>query len=416
METTLRPPKRRHRRGAAREHEWGFGLIEMMVSLLILAIVMAVLGPALFSSLINVQTSNQRSSATGLAVAAIEHMRSIPYYDVGFYADQTLSSGCTSLTPVVLGTTTPPSGAALVPVYTKDIQSTPYTVSQCINWVNASNGDKGAYKQGVVTVTWKGAAGAQSLAETSALYPGGKGVYTGPDNNFSSSTTVSTAAVAPDPPTGVSATVGSGSTDTNTITVSWTPPGALPAPASDYRVQYNTTDDFAAGYASSPLVAGTSWTAGALTAGTTYYFQVISIGSTGLQSTPSTPVASASTASSSSSGCSVSSLSVSPTNGVIDTAGTLLNGDSSGGFSLAVNATSACADITVSYTTDGTTATQSSPLSGTGGQFTGSAGDSSTVWSAGNQVFTVYVGGAQYSPLTQQQVSICEEHGSSGKC
>jgi hypothetical protein len=38
------------------------------------------------------------------------------------------------------------------------------------------------------------------------------------------------------------------------------------------------------------------------------------------------------------------------------------------------------------------------------------------VWSAGNQVFTVYVGGVQYSPLTQQQVSICEEHGNSGKC
>jgi hypothetical protein len=160
-----------------------------------------------------------------------------------------------------------------------------------------------------------------------------------------------------------------------------------------------------------------------LTPGYTYYFQLLSVASDGTTSTASSVVYAATTATASTT-CQISNLIVNPTIGVVNTTGQLV--DSTGtplpsdSFSLFANATSVCNNgapgnaVTVAYYDS--RALMQSTLTRNGGALTGVAGSAGTVWSVGNHPFTVYVGGTQYTPLTQQQVDVCQEQGATGRC
>lgn len=125
--------------------------------------------------------------------------------------------------------------------------------------------------------------------------------------------------------------------------------------------------------------------------------------------------------------CTINSLVVSPsvgTNGkgvAVTAAGTLADESS---FNLSVNVSSSCANVTVGYAPGGCTpgasgcSTWYAAMTGSSGTLYGTAGGPATVWSVGTNTFTVFTGTPPliYTPLTQQQVILCTEKGTSGKC
>jgi prepilin-type N-terminal cleavage/methylation domain-containing protein len=444
------------RRPGESQDDCGFTLLEMMMALLLLALVLAALAPAFYGLLRATSVTSQRSVADGVAVTATEQLRSVPYDEVGFY---TTPTGCPSTNAVVLGSSV--SDPLTQMATTQTVGNVSYAIQRCVNWVDSSiAGDTLAYKQAVVTVSWKSTGVAMSVSQTSALYPGGQSAYSGPENDYIPGvTTTTTAATAPSAPSGVSA-VDDSSAPTNTIDVSWTAPTGLPSP-DHYEVLWSTTNPAGAsittlgGYSSSSQLTGTS-TLVTVGAGTTYYFQVESIAAgetstvvsntatatttssatstttTTIPATTTTTVAGSTTTTSTTSStsttvptCAINTLTVTPSvdtngNGVaLNKSGYLVNESD---FTLSVNANSGCSDVTVGYApsacTPGASGCQTAyaAMSGAGGTIYGTAGGASTVWTIGTQKFTVFVGGVQYSPLTQQQVIVCTENGNSGKC
>src|SRR5438309_253987 len=76
------------------ERDRGFTIVELIVALLVMAIVMAALAPTFYGDLRSTVSTNDRSVANGLAVAATEQMRSFPYWQIGYTsADYTSTAG-----------------------------------------------------------------------------------------------------------------------------------------------------------------------------------------------------------------------------------------------------------------------------------------------------------------------------------
>jgi hypothetical protein len=94
-------------------------------------------------------------------------------------------------------------------------------------------------------------------------------------------------------------------------------------------------------------------------------------------------------------------------------------------FGLAVNTLGDCSSTTVQVGYAPSTCTPGksgcttlyAAMSGTGGTLHGST-LAGTNWAVGTQIFTVFTGtpAVQYPQLTQQQVIVCTENGSSGHC
>jgi len=407
-----------------RETDDGFTLVEMVVALMILAIVLTALAPAFYGSLRATALSSERSVANGLAVAANEQLRSFPYYQVGYYQASSgtptdVPSQCSGSNPVTLASAGPVDG--LPPSWPPTTHQ--YTITRCLYWQNSSSDStgssySGAYKQSVVTVGWTFNGRSYSVSQTSAVYPGGESTYaqSGADaNHYPSGTVPPAVTTPPSPPQAVSVS----SSTTTSITLSITAPSSTPTPVDHYEI------DFSDSYSGSGPVDCNScvWTystttnsqppVSGLTPATTYWFQVRSVAADGTTSNATTPIP-GTTATGSGSGCVVYGLYVNPTQGVVDPNGHLVNATS---FSLWVDASSPCSaqQLQVAYVSNGSS-TYASLTQQSSGAYTGSAGTGSTIWSVGNHQFTAYVGTNPANPLTQGQVDICQESGSTGRC
>ena len=438
-------------RGVREQRRWrrsdsGFTLMELMMALLVLTIVLAAMGPAVISLLTATGSTNQRSVANGLAVQATEGIRAAPYSQIGY--NTTAPTNCTASNPVILNTATPIVGST-----TQTVAGVQYTILTCLYWVNSSAGstDAQAYKQSIVTVSWTADGISSSVSQTSAIYPGGLGSYTTPENNGTggsggsgggSGTTTTTVAngPAPNPPTNVTA-VDDTSAPTNTIDVSWTPSTWSSPSGGYYVVVYTTINNSGYLYTATggaSVTSQSSWSQSTETtassmeitvgAGTQYYIQVQATDSGDQQvSTVTSNTATATTTSGSGPTCSINTLGVTPSVGTksgtgvaVDKNGILVNESY---FSLSVNANSACSNVTVGYAPSTCTpgangcTTYYATMTGTGGTLYGTT-QSNLDWSDGTQVFTVFTGAtpSQYSPLTQAQVQVCTEHGNSGQC
>lgn len=216
----------------------------------------------------------------------------------------------------------------------------------------------------------------------------------------------------PDPPTALATTVPTGAAGQDEVDLTWKAPASSPTPVAEYDIAYSQDPTFA-----SSVPAGTTTTVPTgpapyqvtgLSPGTQYYFEVWSVSSGGVRSTPDGPVA-ATTTPGTATTCSVNSLSVDPQPGEVSHKGYLTNGTADGGsaFTLTANTNGYCSGVTVTYTADGTT--QSTPLTGSGVQLTGTAGTSCTTWNPGSDVFTVYVNGVAQSAV--DNVSITQVNG-----
>ena len=403
-----------------------------MIALMIMAVVLTALLPALFGTMRATSASNARSVANGLAVSATEQMRSIPYYEVGWASTP---SACTNPNdpsnpdkqPVTLpnGTTTP-----LTAVTTRNVGNTQYTITRCLYWIDSTvTNDTLAYKQSVVTVSWSSHGIASKITQISAIYPGGEAVYqTGGEQNFTpvAATPTTVAAGAPDFPQNVTAYKDPG-TPAGAIDVSWSPPSASAVPAVNYIVDYIAVPSTSANCPSAPFSNPTSTqpepaSASPLYIGaspaTKYCVDVRSVAGDGTTTSSPSAVATATTDAATPT-CTISNLVVnnSTTKVPVDSNGHLVNQTS---IPLAVNAQYCSGEtVSVGYTTNTSTVQQAS-MTGNTSLLTGSAGTTSTVWSVGNDPFTVYVtdssGLHTFSPAVQVFVTICQEKGNSGKC
>ncbi len=461
--------RRETKERAAKDGEVGFSLIEVLVGMFLFAVTAIPMSSIFTGGVSDAALASHQSDAVGLASGALAKAQSVSYANLGFYDDQvsaaTASNSWYQPDPngdsyVSLGATTP-AGATpvLSPVSSNQVGPLHYIVGLQIVWVAAENSAAGggvvtdyqAYKQVTAQVRWAAAHGAtDSIQESTILYSGNQGPYSGPGSGASSSSSSGSGSSPSTAPSTMSASTPSGSAGETSTVVNWsggtvdssgyyvvlwsTNPGDLPAANASGSGTLNTTTDVVA----SPHQASTStsYSVEGLAPGMQYYYEVVAFsGETGDWSTSAivdsttSAVTSSSTAESSGLGtgssvdpqCSVISLAVVGA-GSGDTGKTYLNSDGrmSENLDLAVNATG-CQGDTIQVTDQTEAKAESgcssqcvSPqseftLSATawenqseadspkdqGAQFTGtvqSAGESG--WVTGQHVFSVTVNGA----------------------
>jgi prepilin-type N-terminal cleavage/methylation domain-containing protein len=405
------------KRFAKHEDEDGFTIVELVVSLAVLAMVMAPLAGVFWSSMRTAGVASHRTDGSSIASRELEAIRAVPYAQVGFYHDQPgFASQFEGHDTVNLGSTSPSSGALIPQVqpltpdssaasgYAPDpnpANALPITqggvnfsVTRNIVWIaaqDASTTYTAAYKRLTVQVTWSDQAGTHTVRQDSLLYPGGLGQYQGTTTTVSTTTTAVLNPTAPvlNPITGLSDPAGE-----TQIPLTWSQPSGGAAVTS-YTIEYSTSSSFPPGNFS--VVSGlapsiTSYTVTSLSANTTYYFAVIAYAgansaTSNVQSFATLPVAAPS--------CTYGQLNVTAAT-TLSTTGTILgsNGKVTENLSLSWTTTGTCPHNYAVYATDpSNSADPGSPytLVANSGTYTATVASSgSKGWAIGLHTFTVW--------------------------
>ncbi len=413
-------------------------MVELMVSLTLLGLIMVGLTPVFYAGLRTASNTNTRTEAAALAIREIEAMRAVPYTKVGFYADQSDYVSTYQGAPTVsLGATTPVSETPVfAPLTTETFASREFTVRRHITWVdakeNASITRAEAYKKTTVFVAWANDTGDHELRSTSIVYPGGRGQYTGAQNNGTPSTTSPAVISPPGSPTLNSATTPAVPAGYTTVNLAWTAP-TTGGNVDHYLVQWANDSAFASGLQSSSNIpaSNTTYPVTTLSASRTYYFRVYAFGIDGGQSFASNNLSA--TTATASGACTISGLNLSTTASPPSTTKTYLTastGPQSGrnlmtvdlNFTLA--ATGSCGGGYRVYSKNSANvADPGSPwnLTGSGTNFAGQAlTNGASGWAVGQHVFTVYDGAtattATHSLLVCAYVKVSSRSSNANQC
>jgi prepilin-type N-terminal cleavage/methylation domain-containing protein len=414
----------------ARRHseESGFTIIELVVSLSLLAIVAAPLAGVFWSAIRTAGSAAHRSDGAAVASREIEAMRAVPYDQVGFYDDQNATvppNSPAGTTTVSLGPTSPaanPSTQTLPPQiqpvtpdpkaasgYLPDpnpnnanpvvFGGVTYTVARYVVWADATGPSGGptpttfvqAYKQLTVIVKWTDQAGSHTVEQDSLLYPGGRGAYGGPGPSVATTTTAPI--FAPTAP--VLADINPLNVTDTTAQLFWSQPigGGV---VSYYVIEYATDAGFTQNVNVTGHLPGPSFPVPNLVPSTTYYFEVIAYTSSS-QSATSMPKSTTTTAGAGS--CVLGGLNVSGATS-LSTTGTILKNGGSGQMSedlkLSWVTSGPCpADLYQVHATDPSSANDpSSPytlIAGGGGTYSGLVSSANQKgWAVGLHTFTVW--------------------------
>lgn len=397
----------------------GFTLIEMVVAVVIIAIAMMAVAEVFVSGVAAAGSSSRYSDAVAVATHELEAMRAVPYSQLGFYGDQPGYQATWNGQQTVEIAPATPAGVtpAVDPTGTDTVAGTSYSVNRYVVWDDAASTSPPttwlqAYKGVAVSVAWGGTGGG-SIQQSSIVYPGGLGPYTGPGGTTTTSTT-SVLQEAPATPS-VALAVPSAPAGQSEIDVTWTEP-VTGGPVSSFVVLWAPTADLPSGWVQSPSqpYAGNiayTYQVQDLAPATGYTFEVSAFGPGG---TTTSPPATATTLPTTSSGCTYTDLTVSGASGASYSAfKTYLNkdGSMSEALDLAVNVGGSCTPaptITVEATAPSGGADPGSPygMTGVGGSWTGSVQPTGT-WQLGTHAFGLLVDGSAPSPAVTYSFLVC---------
>jgi prepilin-type N-terminal cleavage/methylation domain-containing protein len=400
----------------------GFTLVELVVALLVLAIVMAAFGPAFIGMMRASASTDQRSEADSLAVAASENVRALPYYQVGYSSAHGNPTYCTGSNPVQTDVLTPMDTMATQTM----VQNIKYWTDSCVYWVNASDGSSEAYKESVVTVLW-GSQKQYKYIQTSAIYPGGESKYTstGQADNFTPSTVAQATSPPPVPTVNSATPYQTSPTDTvspqTIVMVDWQPV-TFTYPVL-YQIEYwagagvgrpaqPSVTQVISGAPDGLTPAGLEYQVSGLTPGTTYNFDVLSLSGSQNPLIPSSYVTTT-TASPSSGSCQINSINITPIQPQVDNQGNPTNFTY---LAITVNATSTCAGLSVEYGLNNSSGQPQAPLTQVpltwnGASFNGQATQST--WARKTYGFVVYQNGT--ATTLEALVTPCKLNGG-GQC
>jgi type II secretory pathway pseudopilin PulG len=400
-------------------NEGGFTIIELVVSMALLAMVAAPLAGVFWSAIRTAGVAAHRTDGSSIASREIEAMRAVPYAQVGFYDDQTaVLPSFEGFATVSLGTTSPASGQLIPQIqperpdpsaaagYAPDpypenaspiVQGgVTYTVARNVVWISAQDAslsyDK-AYKRLTVIVTWSDRAGVHVVRQESLLYPGGLGTYAGPMGGIATTTTTAPA-FGPTVPILAAITPLPSPSDQTQVALTWSQPAGGGAVTS-YSIEYSTNAGFPAG--SFTVIANlapsiTSYTVTSLTPNTTYFFEIIAYAGSmsavsSSQSTTTAPLPGPT--------CTLGGLNVAGATS-LSTTGTLLqtNGKMSENLTVSWTTSGPCTHTYEVRASDPTnTADPGSPyaLGGSSGSYSAVvASDNSKSWAVGLHTFVVW--------------------------
>jgi hypothetical protein len=426
-------PAQRRRRGSVAawlrrqpprdRREGGFSMAETLLTVMIFGVVTTPLAGMFNGAFSAAAGAAQRTQAVALASSGLALVESVPYSKAGFYADQVGYQPSYDGAPTVTIANTTPGGylPSVVPVRTETVGTIAYTVTTEIVWVGATSAIGGstssyaeAYKEAFVTAAWREGGSWQTVTEKTILYSGALGPYSGPAGGSGGSGGSSSGATELGAPELADPSVPAAPAGESEVDLSWAmPPGTS---ASYFVVEWSTdpampADDL---QASPHQASGTSsYDVTGLSAGTTYFFEVVAYqGGTG-DYLASNQVQ-ATTTSSSSTACSLGSFTVmGQTSG--NTGKTYLNPDGtmSENLTLVLDTSGSCSGPFSVFASpvDSDTADPGAPYPlpvASAGQWSGvvdSAGQSG--WALGEHSFVVELNGSPVSPPVAQTFLVC---------
>jgi Tfp pilus assembly protein PilV len=378
-------------RAAARDE--GFTVVELMVGLTVLAIGIGGIVNVFNTSFSVASQGNNRSRAVSLATRDAEAMRAVPYDRLGFAPTQPgfLAGFEGSPTVIVAEPLIQPTGPS------QTIGGMTYQFERHIVWADAAStsGFVQAYKRVAVMVSWTDQAGTHTARQDAFVYPGGRGLYKGPQEGMATTTTVASAggagaAPAPAAPLGLLASVPTDLSGSSTVNLDWTPSASSTPAVSTWVVQFST-DSFMNAHVvtdSQPAAVTTLSVAG-LSPSTQYQFRVAAKSAAGVLSTWSV-VASATTSAEAASVCELGTATMTPS------AVKRQNGGStvlSANAAVSVNASASCTGLKLRFkTTAAGGFTTVLMTAGTGGTWAGTVNGLTTAWDTGSHQVEVLDG------------------------
>ena len=307
----------------------GFTLIELVVSLTILAIgIVGVIGVMNSSFGVAVRT-NERSRAVALATREIEALRAVDY--------------------AVLSAQAKLPALATTESRTEQVGGTEFTIEKSVVWGSAGTSNPTAVVEATVAVSWTGGGQTNDVSQSTTVYPGGLGVAATPTTSSCNST------ARPGRPSTLTAT----SVASDTVDLSWSGLVGGTTPVASWRIEAiaNTTSQV---LTTTHPAASNVYRVEGLSAGTNYQFRVLGISACGTLSVDAAVTSLVTQVLSTVTSCGLGTSVVTPSAVRLANSG---NGSLETTPKVSVNTTGTCSGLYVKYQAAlGTTATR--PLNG----------------------------------------------------
>lgn len=314
--------------------------------------------------------ADAREQAVAIAQREVEGMRAPDYDTVGFAATQPGFVASITEGSVVYDTVVVSSPASSPQAPSETIKGVTYEIRRDIVWAATSHSNQ-SFKRLIATVTWEDNGRPHTIRQDAGVYPGGLGPVGG-----ATTTTTAPAASAPDPATGLTATVNSLDPYTQ-IDLTWTVGVLVP---TTWELQRSSDSGLTWVNVTTSLPGGTaSYSDVGLSSSTTYQFRLRGV-SGSFSSSWATVSATTSTPPPS---CTIGSASVTPTTVKKKSNNKLLSD-----LNVIVNTTGSCSGLKVEWPTAAATA-PTETMTNSGSQFNGNAGKNDYNWSTGNKVIRI---------------------------